>query len=437
MGKNHSDLRIAIIGLGYVGLPLALGFSEASAGKGNILSVIGFDLNHQKVSMLRDGMDPIHEGLGDRIKKSTATFTSNEEHLTGCNVFILCVPTPVDEYKKPDLNSLEKGCRLVGSVLKKGGLVIIESTVYPGVTEEICVPILEQVSKLKSLVDFNIGYSPERMNPGDIGRGLKDLVKVVAGDSPESLERVAQLYEMVVEAGVYRAESIRVAEAAKVIENTQRDLNIALMNELAIIFDRMGISTRQVIAAARTKWNFLPFVPGLVGGHCVGVDPYYLTSKIESLGYHPNIILAGRRINDGMGEWIGQKVVKLLIERGIHPNGAKVGILGLTFKENVSDIRNTRVYDVYSELKAFGVDVKVADPHVQPSQAKEEYGVELADFKSLNKLDAVVIAVAHNEFQTLGSEGVSKMVHAGGVIVDLKHLLDPKEVNPSIAYWSL
>lgn len=433
---NEQLQNIAVIGLGYVGLPLVLGFSE-SRGKNGIGSVVGFDLNQNKISALRDGIDPIHEGLSSRISESQALFTSKIEDLKFSNVFILCVPTPVDEYKKPDLNALIGGCKTVGEVIQKGGLVIVESTVYPGVTEDICAPEIEKVSGLKCGVDFNLGYSPERMNPGDVGKGLKDLIKVVAGDDANTLERVANLYEQVVEAGVYKASSIKVAEAAKVIENTQRDLNIALMNELAIIFDRMGISTREVLAAAKTKWNFLPFVPGLVGGHCVGVDPYYLTSKIESLGYHPNIILAGRRINDSMGQWIGQKVVKLLIEKGIQPNGSRVGILGLTFKENVSDIRNTKVSDVYNELKDFGVEVLVSDPHAEVSEAKSEYGIDLVELDAMTNLDAVIVAVAHKEFVQLGNLKIIKMLKSKGVIADLKHFIDPQKIEPSYLYWSL
>lgn len=433
---NKDIENIAVLGLGYVGLPLVLGFSESKI-KGKIGEVIGFDLNKDKIAALRDGIDPIHEGLEGRISKSSAIFTSRKEDLKLYNVFILCVPTPVDEYKKPDLTALISGCRTVGEVIPKGGLVIVESTVYPGVTEEICAPEIEKISGLKCGVDFHLGYSPERMNPGDIGKGLKDLIKVVAGDSAETLDRVATIYEQVVEAGVYRASSIKVAEAAKVIENTQRDLNIALMNELAIIFDRMGISTRDVLAAAKTKWNFLPFVPGLVGGHCVGVDPYYLTSKIESLGYHPNIILAGRRINDSMGQWIGQKVVKLLIEQGIQPNGSRVGILGLTFKENVSDIRNTKVSDVFNELRDFGVEVMVSDPHAEASEAKLEYGIDLVELDALSNLDAVVIAVAHKEFIQLGKAKIVKMLKPKGVIADLKHFIDPQQIQSPILYWSL
>lgn len=436
MSSYKDKANIAVIGLGYVGLPLALGFAEASNNK-LIGEVIGFDLNQEKISSLRDGLDPIREGLEERIKKSRARFTFKKDDLKSANTFIICVPTPVDEYKKPDLKPLEGACKTVGEVIQKGGLVIVESTVYPGVTEEICSPLIEKVSGLKYGEDFQIGYSPERMNPGDVGRGLKDLIKVVAGDNSDTLDRVASLYEEVVEAGVFRATSIKVAEAAKVIENTQRDLNIALMNELAIIFDRIGISTRDVLAAAKTKWNFLPFVPGLVGGHCVGVDPYYLTSKMESLGYHPNIILAGRRINDGMGQWIGQKIVKLLIERGIQPNGAKVGILGLTFKENVSDIRNTKVSDVYNELKAFGVDVQVCDPHANFKETKDEYGIELVKIDMLTSLDAVVFAVAHKEFTNLGKTNITKMVKPNGVIADLKHFISPNEINSSYLYWSL
>ncbi len=418
--------KIGVIGLGYVGLPVALEFSLAG------FEVVGFDLNQKKVEKLNKKIDPIKEGLDNQIRECRAIFTTNREQLSGCTTYIVCVPTPVDENKNPDLSPLHGACTTIGSVLKKGDLVVIESTVYPGVTEEFCGKLLSEVSGLKPSVDFSLGYSPERMNPGDPKRRLPDIVKVVAGDSKESLKRVEDLYSKIIRAGVFAAKSIKVAEAAKVIENTQRDLNIALMNELSIIFDRVGIPTRDVLEAAKTKWNFLPFVPGLVGGHCIGVDPYYLTTLAEGLGYHPEIILAGRRINDRMGSWIGQKVVKLLIKSDIAPKGAEIGILGVTFKENVADLRNSKVIDVVKELSEFGANVSVWDPHVTNDEAKYEYGIEIS--KPDREFDCLVIAVSHNEFRN--PDFIKRYVKSGGIIVDLKGIFEP-DMFPDQVYWAL
>ena len=350
---------------------------------------------------------------------------------------MVTVPTPIDSNRQPDLTPVVRASETVGKALKAGAVVVYESTVYPGVTEEICGPILERLSGLKRGVDFKLGYSPERINPGDRTHALEKVKKVVSGEDAESSERVAKAYGSIIEAGVHRAPSIRVAEAAKVIENTQRDLNIALMNELALIEDRMGIRTRDVLAAAGTKWNFLPFTPGLVGGHCIGVDPYYLTAKAESLGYHPEVILAGRRINDGMGAFIGQRLVKLLIAADLPVKGAKVGVLGLTFKENVPDLRNSRVPDILRELSQFGIEAIVHDPHGDAHEAHEEYGVRLAGLEEFRDLSAVVLAVSHREYGELLKGPLFEMVKKGGVVVDVKSMIEPGSVPAGVSYWCL
>ncbi len=417
-----------IIGLGYVGLPVAVALARAGRA-------VGFDIAKQRVAELRDGNDRTGEVPTDELRASKLRVTDALEELRDCTVFIVTVPTPIDDSRQPDLRPVVSASRTVGQVLKKGDLVVYESTVYPGVTEEVCGPILAEVSGL-AREDFSLGYSPERINPGDKVHRLETITKVVSGDSPETLERVAKLYESIVPAGVHRAPSIKVAEAAKVIENTQRDLNIALMNELALIFDRMGIRTKDVLAAAGTKWNFLPFTPGLVGGHCIGVDPYYLTAKAELLGYHPEVILAGRRINDGMGRFIAQKLVKMLIARELPVKGAKVGVLGLTFKENVPDLRNSRVPDILRELSEFGVTALVHDPLADAAEAKHEYGVELAQEGELRDLDALVVAVGHREYlQRL--DAIQAFVRQGGVLIDVKSCVDPSAVRGDLAYWSL
>jgi UDP-N-acetyl-D-galactosamine dehydrogenase len=424
--------RIAVIGLGYVGLPLALALAKKFPG------TIGFDNNLKKIENLRSGIDRTGETAAEVLKATSLEFASDPDLLRNCSMFIVAVPTPIDNQKRPDLTLLKSASELVGRALRSGAIVVFESTVYPGVTEEYCGPILERSSNLKRGRDFKLAYSPERINPGDHLHTIDKITKVVSGEDAETLERVAAVYGAIVTAGVYLATSIKVAEAAKVIENTQRDLNIALMNELSIIFDRVGISTRDVLAAAATKWNFLPFRPGLVGGHCIGVDPYYLTSKAEELGYHPQVILAGRRINDNMGLFIAQKTAKLLVKAGRPLNGARVGILGLTFKENVSDLRNSRVPEIINELREFGINVLIHDPLVSTGEAAEEYGVTLAPLSDLSKLDGVIFAVAHDQFKQLSvSKIVAMLKPDGGVIVDVKSMLDLKTIPPPYIYWSL
>ena len=422
------DERIGIIGLGYVGLPVAVAIARHRG-------TVGFDIAKQRIAELREGHDRTGEVTREALVGAKLRVTDALEDLRDCTVFIVTVPTPIDDSRQPDLRPVMSASRTVGSVLKKGDLVIYESTVYPGVTEDVCGPILAEVSGL-AREDFHLGYSPERINPGDKVHRLETITKVVSGDSPETLERVAKLYESIVPAGVHRAPSIKVAEAAKVIENTQRDLNIALMNELALIFDRMGIRTKDVLAAAGTKWNFLPFTPGLVGGHCIGVDPYYLTAKAELLGYHPEVILAGRRINDGMGRFIAQKLIKMLIARGMPVKGARVGVLGLTFKENVPDLRNSRVPDILRELAEFGVTALVHDPLADAAEAMHEYGVELASEGDLRDLDALVVAVGHREYlQRLDT--VQAFVRKGGVVIDVKSCIEPDAIREDLGYWSL
>ena len=426
-----TEIKIAVIGLGYVGLPLALAFAEEFSG------TVGFDINTHKIEEIASGRDPTSEGHEAKIRGTSLKVSSDPAILREKNFFVVGVPTPVDNNHNPDLGPLLKACEIVGKVLVGGETVVFESTVFPGVPEEICGPALEAISGLVCGRDFTLGYSPERINPGDKEHTLERVIKVVSGQDRDTLDRVAAVYNRVVKAGVHRAPSIKVAEAAKVIENTQRDLNIALMNELAIIFDRMGISTKDVLDAAGSKWNFLRFTPGLVGGHCIGVDPYYLTTKAEQLGYHPEVILAGRRINDGMGRFIAQRAVKLMITRGLQPHGARVGVLGLTFKENVSDIRNSRVPDIIGELCEFGVEPIIYDPCVKDVDVKEEYGLTLSPLSALRDLDAVILAVAHNQFLEMGTEVLCSFLRRGGVFIDVKSLIDPREIPNSITYWSL
>lgn len=423
--------RIATVGLGYVGLPVALAFARKYA------DVVGFDISERRIGELRAGHDRTNEVEPEALRASTLRFTHDPGEVGQPTFIVVTVPTPIDGNRQPDLTPLRKASETVGKFLTKGAVVVYESTVYPGVTEELCGPILERVSGLRQGVDFTLGYSPERINPGDKEHTLERTVKVVAGEDAATLERVARAYEAIVDAGVHRAPSIKVAEAAKVIENTQRDLNIALMNELAIIFDRMGIRTLDVLAAAGTKWNFLPFRPGLVGGHCIGVDPYYLTAKAESLGYHPQVILAGRRINDGMGAFAAQRLVKLLIEQDKAIKGARIGILGLTFKENVPDLRNSRVPDIVGELRQFGIEPLVHDPMADPEEALEEYGLRLSSFDELTGLDGLVVAVAHQEYLAMPREQLFGTLGPRGAIADVKSMLHPSEVPSSIAYWSL
>ena len=411
---NEVDSTIAVIGLGYVGLPLAVEFGKQRP-------VIGFDIKPERIAELYAGRDQTREVSPEELDEARyLTLTADPTDLASATVFIVTVPTPIDAHKRPDLTPLIKASETVGRVLKKGDLVIYESTVYPGATEEDCVPVLERVSGLTFNVDFFCGYSPERINPGDKARRLTTIRKVTSGSTPAIANKVDALYASIVTAGTYKAESIRVAEAAKVIENTQRDLNIALVNELAIIFNRMGIDTEEVLEAAGTKWNFLPFRPGLVGGHCIGVDPYYLTLKAEALGYHPQVILAGRRINDGMGAYVAGQLVKAMLKRRIHVDGARVLVLGLTFKENCPDLRNTRVVDVVDELQDYGVQVDLHDPWTDTDAAQHEYGLDLIGTPEAGAYDGVLLAVAHDTFRAAGPEALRSYGREGAVFCDLK-----------------
>jgi UDP-N-acetyl-D-galactosamine dehydrogenase len=431
---RQGKAAIAVIGLGYVGLPLAAAFGRQA-------KVIGFDISVKKIEELRGGFDATGELTSGDLASTRIDYTIDAGRLKEASFFIVTVPTPIDKYKKPDLTPVVSASRTIGKSLSRGSIIVYESTVYPGVTEEICVPILEQESGLKCGADFKVGYSPERINPGDKVHTVDKIVKVVSGQDAETLETVAKVYEMVVDAGVHRASSIKVAEAAKVIENTQRDLNIALMNELALIFNRLGISTRDVLEAAGTKWNFLKFFPGLVGGHCIGVDPYYLTHKAEEIGYHPQVIMAGRRINDGMGKYVAEMTVKKLIQADKTVKGARVLVLGLTFKENVPDIRNTRVIDIIDELREYGVEVLVHDPVASAEEARAEYGIDLVDIEAAGKFDGVVWAVAHQAFHPLDPARLRQFCTSGngkGVIIDVKAVLDGNDVEAEgLIYWSL
>ena len=424
--------KIAVIGLGYVGLPVAIALAAKFQG------VVGFDIKEARVAALARGEDNTREVSASRLRETTLQLTSNLEDLEGCTVFIVAVPTPIDRNRQPDLRPMISASRSVGQVMKKGSVVVYESTVFPGVTEDICGPVLAEVSGLVQGSDFNLGYSPERINPGDREHTFERIIKVVAGDTPETLERIAAIYGAVVEAGIHRAPTIKVAEAAKVIENTQRDLNIALMNELSIIFEKMDIRTADVLNAARTKWNFLPFTPGLVGGHCIGVDPYYLTAKAEELGYHPEVILSGRRINDGMGSFIAQKLIKMLVAAEKPINGARIGIFGLTFKENVPDLRNSRVPDIIRELHQFGLVPLVHDPMADAREAGAEYGVQFTPLAEFPQLDAVILAVPHRQYLVEGAREILGLLKPGGVIVDVKAALEVD--NPGFSghlVWSL
>ncbi len=412
-----------MIGLGYVGLPLAVGF-------GKYLPTLGFDIDAARVAELKQHRDHTLETTADEFKAATQlAFSADAAELAACNTFIVSVPTPIDDAKRPDLAPLEAASRTVGRAIRRGGVVVFESTVYPGATEEVCVPIIERESGLKYNVDFFAGYSPERINPGDRQHRLETILKVTSGSTPEVADFVDALYRRVVTAGTHKASSIRVAEAAKVIENTQRDLNIALINELALIFHRLGIDTREVLDAAGTKWNFLPFRPGLVGGHCIGVDPYYLTHKAQQIGYHPEVILSGRRINDGMGEHVAQRVLKLMVQRRIHAAQAKVLVLGLAFKENCPDLRNTRVIDVVNEFRNYHADVDVHDPWVDATQARREYGLELVQELVPGAYDAVVLAVAHRQFVEMGAQKIRALGKPGAVLFDVKQVLPREAVD--------
>ena len=421
---------IAVIGLGYVGLPVAVAFAR-QAGR-----VVGFDISARRIEALERGEDWTGEVSGEDIAASRIRFTSDPAGLAGASLFVVTVPTPVDEQKRPDLGPLRSACAIIGPHLSRGSVVVFESTVFPGATEEICGPALAAASGLTCGTDFTLGYSPERINPGDRTHRLENIVKVVSGQDEATLRRVAAAYSAIVPAGVFEATSIQVAEAAKVIENTQRDINIALMNELALIFERLGLRTRDVLDAAETKWNFLPFTPGLVGGHCIGVDPYYLTAKAEAVGYHPQVILAGRRINDAMGAFVAQKTIKLMAAAGTNLGQARVGLLGLTFKENVPDLRNSRSPDIVRELRGFGIEPLIHDPQADPDQARREFGLEIDGLETFRDLDALILAVSHSAY--LGDrERLLAMLRPGGVFVDLKSAFAPSEIRPDVSYWSL
>jgi UDP-N-acetyl-D-galactosamine dehydrogenase len=423
--------RIAVIGLGYVGLPVALAFARKFPG------TIGFDVHRQKIEELGRGYDRNGEHPVELLRATALKVTSDPKDLAGCTFYVVAVPTPVDGNNVPDLTAVQRASETVGRALSPGAVVVYESTVYPGVTEDICGPILEKASGLKRGADFKIGYSPERINPGDREHTLEKIIKVVSGEDAEALERIAATYAAVIDAGVHRAPNIKVAEAAKVIENTQRDLNIALMNELAIIFDRIGIRTSDVLAAAGTKWNFLRFKPGLVGGHCIGVDPYYLTMKAQQLGYQPEVILAGRRINNNMGAYVAARVIKMLIDADITVKNARVGVLGLTFKEDCSDIRNSKVPDIVRELRDFGIHAMVHDPEASVDDAMHEYGLRLSPIDEMVRLDALVLAVCHKWYLKLGQGRLLGTVRDGGVVVDVKSVLDPTRLERRIRHWSL
>jgi UDP-N-acetyl-D-galactosamine dehydrogenase len=417
------DLNIAIIGLGYVGLPLAVEFGKKR-------SVVGFDINQSRIDELQRGHDRTLEVEDELLAEAKGlSFTANPADLATANVYIVTVPTPIDEYKRPDLTPLIKASETIGVTLKKGDIVVYESTVYPGATDEDCVPVLEKTSVLVFKKDFFAGYSPERINPGDKEHRVTTIKKVTAGSTPEIADFVDALYGEIITAGTHKALSIRVAEAAKVIENTQRDLNIALINELAIIFNRMGIDTEAVLEAAGTKWNFLTFRPGLMGGHCIGVDPYYLTHKAQTIGYHPEIILAGRRLNDGMGAYVVSQLVKAMLKKRIHVEGARVLVMGLAFKENCPDLRNTRVIDIVKELVEYNIEVDVYDPWVSTSEAQHEYGIEPIEQPKPGQYDGVILAVGHNQFKELGATGIRSLAKSGGVVYDLKYILSAHEFD--------
>lgn len=452
----NREEKISLVGLGYVGMPIAVAFAKKA-------DVIGFDVNKQKIELYKNGIDPTKEVGNEVIKNTTVDFTADEARLREAKFHIVAVPTPVKDDYTPDLTPVESASRTLGRNLTKGSIVVFESTVYPGVTEDICVPILEKESGLKCGEDFKVGYSPERINPGDKVHRLETIIKVVAGQDEETLDTAAKVYELVVEAGVHKAASIKVAEAAKVIENSQRDINIAFMNELSIIFNKMGIDTKEVLEAAGTKWNFLNFSPGLVGGHCIGVDPYYLTYKAEQMGYHSQIILSGRKINDDMGKYVAESTVKKMIKANKQINGAKVAIFGVTFKENCPDVRNTKVVDVIKELEEYGVDVKVIDPQADKEDLWREYRINLCEVEDIKEMDAVIFAVPHDEFKTIQLEQVKMMFGPTGyvdseamnevaatsefdididrkdcVLVDLKGVFNRKEAEETgFIYWRL
>jgi len=424
--------RIAVVGLGYVGLPLAVHLSAC-------FSVVGYDVKEGRIAELKQGRDRTLEIPQEALKKATIVFSADAEVLSTCRMIIVAVPTPIDDSRIPDLNPLKNAAADVGRHLTAGSTVVFESTVYPGVTEEICVPILEMESGLKLGKGFTVGYSPERINPGDKVHTLDNITKVVSASDPETLALLSQIYGTIVKAGIYKTSGIKVAEAAKVIENTQRDINIALMNELSIIFNRMGIDTLEVLEAAGTKWNFLPFRPGLVGGHCIGVDPYYLTYKAESMGYHPEMILAGRRINDNMGKYIAERTIKIMINADIAVRNARVAVLGMTFKENIPDLRNTRVIDIITELKDYGVDVIVHDPMADPAEVEHYYGLTITPVQDIQGVSAAIVAVAHQDYINLGLAGIAGLCCRNQpIIIDVKAVFDPEEARKlGILFWRL
>jgi UDP-N-acetyl-D-galactosamine dehydrogenase len=428
----NRESKIAVVGLGYVGLPLAVHLSAH-------FDVVGFDLKTERIKELADGIDRTLEISEVQLKQAPIHYTDYPEDLSNCRLIIVAVPTPIDDYRIPDLGPLQGASMTVGKFLQKGTCIVYESTVYPGATEEVCIPLLEKESGLKFVRDFTVGYSPERINPGDKVHTLENIMKIVSGSDSGTCDMLARVYGRVVTAGIHKASSIKVAEAAKVIENTQRDLNIALMNELAKIFDIIGIDTHEVLEAAGTKWNFLPFKPGLVGGHCIGVDPYYLTFKAEALGYHPEMILAGRRINDGMGKHTAEKVVKMLIRAGKQVRGARVAILGITFKEDVPDLRNTRVVDIIRELQDYGVDVVVSDPLADPDEARKYYGVILQPLDQIRDLDAVILAVMHRVYREEGLKGIAaRCADSNALVIDVKGCFSPQAAQQlGVTYWRL
>lgn len=431
----QKQIKIAVIGLGYVGLPLAITFAE------NNYNVIGFDLNKNKIEKYLSGQDPTNEVGNERIQKcKNIEFTYDEKKIKEADFVIVAVPTPVLENKTPDLKPLESSSEIVGKNLKKGAIVVYESTVYPGATEEVCLPILEKYSGLVCGEDFKIGYSPERINPADKDNTLTTIVKIVSGMDKESLDKIAEVYGSIIKAGVHRASSIKVAEAAKVIENSQRDINIAFINELAMIFDRIGIDTLEVLQAAGTKWNFLPYRPGLVGGHCIGVDPYYLADKANELGYHAQVILAGRRINDGMAKFVAEKTIKKLINANIRVKGADILIMGLTFKENCPDLRNSKVNDIILELKEYGVNVHIVDPLAEKVEAKKEYGINLEALKDIKNMDAIIIAVGHKEYRDMDIKELHQYyneVYSKPLLIDVKSIFSKEEAEKEFDYWRL
>lgn len=437
----NKEEQISLIGLGYVGMPIAIEFAKKA-------NVIGFDINEEKIALYKNGIDPTKEVGNEVIKNTTVNFTSDALRLKEAKFHIVAVPTPVRDDYTPDLTPIQSASRILGKNLTRGSIVVYESTVYPGVTEEICVPILERESGLKCGIDFKIGYSPERINPGDQERRLSTIVKVVAGMDEETLNTMAKVYELVVDVGVYKAESIKVAEAAKVIENSQRDINIAFMNELSIIFNKMNIDTKAVLEAAGTKWNFMKFSPGLVGGHCIGVDPYYLTYKAEQLGYHSQIILSGRKINDDMGKYVAESTVKKMIKANKQINGSKVAIFGVTFKENCPDVRNTKVVDVIRELEEYGVEVKVVDPAADREDLIREYNIELYEVADIKDMDAIIFAVPHEEFKEISLKDVKTMFKTTRietsfnsneyVLIDIKGIFNRNDAeNMGLSYWRL